>query len=279
MTAPVGKISAIIRTRDSEKTLGKCLASLKAQSRPPDEIIVVDSGSSDGTLDIAGEHGCRVVHYPAGVEFNYSKALNIGIAASTGNFLLPISSHNQLIEPDIVGLFLDALGRESRCGVYCRHIFLPEPDIMNPIAEPPVWLTINRDNFAGENGLSNSCCLIPREAWQAHPFDENIPTCEDQEFALWHYHHTGLFSAKLANRRVLCLNERANDRKSIRDRVFIATHFYAPWRSPVQIIRHFGRGVISFASGDRTKAITLINLAAALTKSWFVKPQYRSRYY
>ena len=273
------QLSVIIRTRDSERTLNKCLTSLKVQSRPPDEIIVVDSGSTDATLTLAREHGCRIVNYPANVEFNYSKSLNIGIEASTGNFLLLMSSHNQLVETDIVELLLNALLQKPYCGVYCHHIYQAQSGILKPACELPLWQSINRDNYAGDNALRNSCCLIPREAWLAHLFDENIPTCEDQEFALWHYHHTGRYSAKLANRRALCLNERANDQKFIRDRVFIATHFYAKWRSPVQIVRHFGRGVISFASGDRKKATCLIGLAIALTKSWFVKPQYGSRYY
>ena len=48
-------------TRDSERLLAAALAPL---ARVADEILVLDSGSSDGTLDIARAHGCRIEHRP-----------------------------------------------------------------------------------------------------------------------------------------------------------------------------------------------------------------------
>ena len=57
------KISALIHTSDSARTLGRALDSL----RPCDEVIVVDHGSQDETLKVAQEHGARVINAVPGV--------------------------------------------------------------------------------------------------------------------------------------------------------------------------------------------------------------------
>ena len=55
--APRAPLSAVLITRNAAAVLEPCLASLAFA----DEIVVVDSGSSDGTAEIAGRHGVRVV--------------------------------------------------------------------------------------------------------------------------------------------------------------------------------------------------------------------------
>ena len=56
-------ISVIVCAYNEEHYLGPCLHSLQSQSRPPDEIIVIDNASSDGTGQVArGVSGVRVVH-------------------------------------------------------------------------------------------------------------------------------------------------------------------------------------------------------------------------
>lgn len=60
------RISVVIPVRDDAIALEGCLAALARQSRAPDEILVVDSGSIDGSAEVAARHGARVlaVHAP-----------------------------------------------------------------------------------------------------------------------------------------------------------------------------------------------------------------------
>jgi glycosyltransferase involved in cell wall biosynthesis len=60
---PKTKISALIHTCDSARSLGRALDSL----RPCDEVIVVDHGSKDKTVKVAQEHGAKVIHGVLGV--------------------------------------------------------------------------------------------------------------------------------------------------------------------------------------------------------------------
>lgn len=54
------RVSTVILTLNEERTLGRCLASLDWC----DDVLVVDSGSTDRTAEVAAEHGARVIHRP-----------------------------------------------------------------------------------------------------------------------------------------------------------------------------------------------------------------------
>ena len=58
------KASVVIPTLNEEKFIGDCLRSLRAQTVPPSEIIVVDNGSTDKTVEIAEKLSDRVIIIP-----------------------------------------------------------------------------------------------------------------------------------------------------------------------------------------------------------------------
>ena len=57
-------VSVVIPVRDDATELRRCLALLAAQTRPPDEVVVVDNGSVDDSAAVAHAAGARVVHEP-----------------------------------------------------------------------------------------------------------------------------------------------------------------------------------------------------------------------
>ena len=62
---PRSTISAIVCAYNEAAYLPACLHALLAQTRQPDEILVIDNASSDGTGDLArGVAGVRVIHEP-----------------------------------------------------------------------------------------------------------------------------------------------------------------------------------------------------------------------
>ena len=78
-------ISVVIPVYNEERYLGSCLNALIEQILPPDEIIVVDDGSTDNSLQIANKYPVRVIsqkhHGPAA-------ARNIGIQNANGEIIL-----------------------------------------------------------------------------------------------------------------------------------------------------------------------------------------------
>lgn len=78
-------ISVIIPAYNAAATLGACLESLRRQTLPAAEIIVVDDASRDRTADIARQHGAKVIVLPRNQ--GPGVARNVGAAAATGDVL------------------------------------------------------------------------------------------------------------------------------------------------------------------------------------------------
>ncbi|MBF0179010.1 MAG: glycosyltransferase [Magnetococcales bacterium] len=70
-------LSAILMGRDEERFLPLSLPPLR---RVADEIVFVDTGSTDRTLEIAGDFGCRILHSPWARDFSTPKNLAIEAA-------------------------------------------------------------------------------------------------------------------------------------------------------------------------------------------------------
>jgi len=86
-------ISACMIVKDEEKLLPQCLESIVDVV---DEIVVVDTGSTDGTVAIAKSFGARVYHHPW--ENDFSKHRNQSIDYATGEWILIIDADEKLCE-------------------------------------------------------------------------------------------------------------------------------------------------------------------------------------
>ena len=87
-------VSIVIRTFNEEKHLNELLHSIKNQTTDNFnvEVILVDSGSTDKTLDIAKSYNCRIVHIKK-EDFSFGRSLNMGCDAANGEYLIFISGH------------------------------------------------------------------------------------------------------------------------------------------------------------------------------------------
>lgn len=82
-------VSVVIPARDDAVMLRRCLAALARQTRPADEIVVVDNGSTDDTRAVAQAAGARVVVEPiAGIP----RAASAGYDAATGDLIARIDA-------------------------------------------------------------------------------------------------------------------------------------------------------------------------------------------
>jgi len=166
-------ISILIRTFNSAGTLADVLDRLELQ--PGDEILVVDSGSTDATLEIARRHHARVL--VAEKPFNYGKSLNLGFRAAKNPWVLVISSHCVPVSGNLVEVFRQTAGTFPPAVAVAYGDY----DVVERPATAPVLLAdqgataAQRRRVYGGNGLA----LYRHDSWRARPFDEALPTGED----------------------------------------------------------------------------------------------------
>jgi rhamnosyltransferase len=85
-------VSVVIRCHNEEAHIGRLLTGLLRQSRRPNEIVVVDSGSSDATVSIAAAFGVEIVHISP-EDFSFGAACNVGVAATSSDVVVFVSAH------------------------------------------------------------------------------------------------------------------------------------------------------------------------------------------
>lgn len=177
------KASIIIRTKDEGRTLGGVLEALKEQSFTDYEVIVVDSGSSDNTLDIARSFDVRIIAIAAPA-FTYGYALNTGLAAANGEFGISLAGHArpanehwlaELLRPFADARVAGAVSRQIPYHWFHRSWALTAFDLLYR------WAAL-RGQPVISRLFVNSGSAIRLAVWERLPFDEQLLSCEDQ---LW----------------------------------------------------------------------------------------------
>lgn len=79
-----------ILTRNAGPTFRETLALVRAQEPPPDELVIVDSGSSDDTIAIAREHGASIHEIPVG-EFDFGRTRDLAWSLTSSDLILSLS--------------------------------------------------------------------------------------------------------------------------------------------------------------------------------------------
>lgn len=172
--------SIIIRTKNEEALLGETLARVRAQTAQDFEVIVVDSGSTDRTLEIARSFPVEIIEMPAR-EFTYGRSLNLGSARARGNVLVNLSAHALPLTREwlaqLLGHFADPQVAGAWGGQTARMDGTPSPRVYSQdLAE---YL---RDVYLG---FSNANGAVRRSLWEKRPWREDLPGTEDKEWAHW----------------------------------------------------------------------------------------------
>jgi glycosyltransferase involved in cell wall biosynthesis len=182
MQPPEPRVSVVIRTFNEEQHIGKLLRGIQNQTLAPDvEVIVVDSGSTDGTVDVARPFGVRLVNITP-EEFSFGRALNRGIAVATAPFVVIASAHvypvyndwlERMIAPFSNERIAVTYGKQRGCETtqYSEHQIVARwfPDRSVRVQETPF--------------CNNANSAIRRSLWAETPYDEELTGLEDLAWA------------------------------------------------------------------------------------------------
>src|SRR5438270_13593138 len=105
------RLSVVIITRNEESNIGRTLASVTWA----DERIVVDSGSTDRTLEIAREQGAKVFEEPWK---GYARQKNSAISKASGDWVLSIDADEE-VSPELAEEIRAAIAARPEKGEWC----------------------------------------------------------------------------------------------------------------------------------------------------------------
>ncbi len=164
-------ISIVIRTKNEGKKLHSTLERIYSQKIDKTfEIIIVDSGSTDNTIEVAKKFGSKILKIPP-QKFTYPYALNFGTNNAKGKLIVYLSAHCPAVndywlyyltkhfsDPDVVGVF----GREIP--IKC----------LNPVYEYSQIYEIFPSDGNTFILFSNANSCIRKDVWKKYKFDERV---------------------------------------------------------------------------------------------------------
>ena len=181
------RCSVVIRAYNEANHIGRLLEGLRRQgtaghqSVQDTQIILVDSGSSDATVDIAAGYGAEVVHIRP-EEFSFGRSLNLGIAQARAEMVVIASAHVYPVYPDWLERLLAPFANPQIALTYGKQRGAPEsyfseqqifarwyPDHSNPLQAVPF--------------CNNANAAIRRSLWEQYPYDESLSGLEDLDWA------------------------------------------------------------------------------------------------
>lgn len=179
------RCSIVVRAYNEEKHIGRLLAGIAQQDYPEVETILVDSGSSDRTVEIAQEYGVKLVTITP-QEFTFGRSLNRGIEAASGEYIVIISAHCYPVYPDWLSELLAPLADPQVAISYGKQ----RGGVTNQYSEHQWFKQYFPDYSIPRQGhpyCHNANSAIRRELWQQHPFNEALTGLEDLAWGSWAY--------------------------------------------------------------------------------------------
>jgi rhamnosyltransferase len=197
--ADTATISIIIPTKNAGPEFWDTLVAIRKQTRES-EVVVIDSGSSDDTLELARQFGARTISI-APESFNHGETRNLGIRHGTGQLCIMLVQDAVPIGETWLETLIAPFSDENVVGVTGRHVPRPDSDLVGR------WQVEYRNEFLGEKmrvqqmeswdafltlsfeerlrvvSFDNVCSALRRDFWEKCPF-QPLPFAEDLDWGV-----------------------------------------------------------------------------------------------
>jgi rhamnosyltransferase len=183
--------SIILLTKNGETDINNCLTGIFSQNTShPFEVITIDSGSTDATMDILGKFPVRIVQIKP-EEFRHGTTRNFGARLARGRYLVYITQDAIPFNENWLELLIKSVNRDEEvAGAYSRNIPRPECDPFEARYIARAWgekrevkSIKNYKNYKKLVFFSDTSSCIRKDIWEKFPFNEKLVQTEDQDWS------------------------------------------------------------------------------------------------
>jgi rhamnosyltransferase len=179
--------SIVIRANNEEQHIGHLLQGIAGQTIPEVEIILVDSGSTDRSIEVAEEFGKAFSRYLTVIhihpeEFTFGYALNQGVAHAAHELVVIASAHVYPVYPDWLERLLAPFADPQIALTYGKQ----RGNHTSRFAEQQIfyhWYPERSQPRQPYPFCNNANAAIRRSIWELQRYDEILPGLEDLEWA------------------------------------------------------------------------------------------------
>lgn len=188
-------VSIIILTKNAGNRFEELMNAIYNQNFDGNfEIVVVDSGSTDNTLEIAEKYNARIFKIKPN-EFHHSRTRNFGAEKSYGKVLVYLTQDALPLDNNWLSNLLTPLNDRDVAVVYGRQIAYPNAKPMDKFFYsyfyPNCRKVLTKDDtkdlkkfYLDNVFISNVCSAIRRRVWEKIRFNDKVFMSEDKDFAL-----------------------------------------------------------------------------------------------
>lgn len=176
-------VGVAIRTWNEAEYLGRCIEILKKQKSEllgSLEILVIDSYSTDGTIEISEREGCSLLEIPK-EKFNYGGSLNSGIELLKKDLIISLSAHAIPQSEDFIHELIKPFNDPRVAGTYSRQEAWPDALFLEKVRISKTFDNKQRtftETGNAEMHFSNVASCIRKTFWKKTKF-QPIPSSED----------------------------------------------------------------------------------------------------
>lgn len=177
-------VSILVPVYNVENYVGKCLDSLLAQTWPDIEIVLINDGSTDSSLQICEDYARKHsnIHIYSYPNSGISRTRNRALSHATGEFIMFVDS-DDFIDPEMVSTMMETINRENldmvQCGFRMNYRFFT---LYRPGSGRGCWDNITALQMLAKGKKFNNYPwgkITRKSCFDGVAFPENMPGFED----------------------------------------------------------------------------------------------------
>lgn len=168
------KLSVITINYNNCNGLRKTIESVINQTYKDIEYIIIDGGSTDGSVDVINEYADKIDYWVSEPDKGCYNAMNKAIAVAEGDYCIFMNSGDYFYTSDVIECFVKENPVED---VLCGDMFLS----LGCVNCVPEYLSLR---YFYEGNLPHQACFIKTSVQKQHPYNENLKIVSDYEFFL-----------------------------------------------------------------------------------------------